>query len=119
MPHAPRLQVAIRFYLRANDFLRERAVHEALRGATPATLALHDSFASPQARNPDFRFPPCVVTRRGQTLREWSAVEANRSTETTLKVRSALPDALHCASRTCTWEQRTTELTLHSELLYQ
>lgn len=119
MPHAPRLQVAIRFYLRANDFARERAVHEALHGATRATLSLHDSCAWPQARNPDFRFPPCVVMRRGQTLREWSALEANRSTETMLKVRSALPDASHCASRSCTWEQRTAVLTLHSELLYQ
>lgn len=65
-------------------------MHKALSAVPPAklaaTLAMHDE-GLPRASCPDFRFPPCVIMKRGRTLREWCAEDASRSTGDKLMVR--------------------------------
>jgi hypothetical protein len=83
---------AVKFYAVRNAFERERLLYmdPALRPMMPATRALIGNYNGAVCGPNGYRFPPCIIIEKGESLKEWARREAQPDFITTMQVRSLL-----------------------------
>ena len=81
-------EFAVKFYAGRSAFERERRLYmdPALRPMMPATRAVIGNYNG-AVRGPNgYRFPPCIIIEKGESLKEWARREARPDFITTMQV---------------------------------
>ena len=79
----------MKFYAGRSAFERERRLYmdPALRPMMPATRAVIGNYNGAVRGPHGYRFPPCIIIEKGESLKEWARREARPDFVTTMQVR--------------------------------
>lgn len=82
-------EFAVKFYAGRSAFERERRLYmdPALRPMMPATRAVIGNYNGAVRGPHGYRFPPCIIIEKGESLKEWARREARPDFVTTMQVR--------------------------------